>query len=313
MEITFLNPEYLWMVFGIPLLLLLHFYSLKYVKARAFKFANFEALKRVTGGMILSRNIYLLVLRLLVLLFLILSLAGTIIWYEGKIDAADYVVAIDNSGSMSADDFEPDRLEAAKEAAIVFVENLESRSEIGIVSFAGVGFVELPLIQNRLRIKKAIEGIEINELHGTAIAGALKTAADLLVTSDKARVIILLTDGRENIAGKEEVEKIIDYVARNQITVNSVGVATEKGGVLPGVEVVSTIDEAMLLYIANSTGGVYTHSENKEELVNAFKSFTYESVEGKIPIRLRLPLMMVVFIILFGEWVLVNTRYRTVP
>lgn len=313
MEITFLNPEYLWMIFGIPLLLLLHFYSLRYVKIRAFKFANFEALERVTGGMILSRNISLLTLRLFVLLFLTLSLAGMMVWYEGKIDVADYVIAIDSSGSMAADDFMPNRLEAAKEAALAFVENLESKSKIGIVSFAGVGFVELPLTENRREIKKSIEEIKINTLHGTAISEALKTAANLLVTNDRSRVIILLTDGRENIAGPEELEKIIEYIYKNQIIVNTVGVATEAGGVLPGVEVVSTLDEAVLYHIANSTGGHYVYSENREDLVNTFKSFTYEQVEGKIPISMRLPLMMVVFVILFVEWVLVNTRYRTIP
>jgi Ca-activated chloride channel family protein len=255
----------------------------------------------------------MLILRLFVLLFLALALAGMVIWYEGKIDAADYVVVIDSSGSMAADDFMPNRLEAAKEAAVAFVENLESKSKVGIVSFAGVGFVELPLTENRGRIKKAIEEIKINTLHGTAISESLKTAANLLVTNDRSRVIILLTDGRENVAGPEELEKIVEYVYKNQIMVNTIGVATEEGGILPGVGVLSTLDEAMLYRVANSTGGHYTHSANKDDLVNAFKSFTYEQSEGKIPIRMRLHLMMIVFAILFFEWVLVNTRYRTIP
>lgn len=313
MEITFLNPEYLWVAFGIPLLLLLHFYSLKYVKLRALKFANFEALKRVTGGMILSRNINLLVLRLFVLLFLTLSLAGTTVWYKGKVDIADYVVAIDNSGSMLANDFEPNRLEAAKEAAIMFTENLKSKSKIGVVAFAGAGLVDLPLTDNRGKIKKSIEGIEISSLHGTAIGEALKTSANLLLEEDRSKVIILLTDGRENVANQEELDKIINYVARKQITVNTIGVATEKGGTLPGVEAVSTLDEGMLYHIANATGGVYKKPESKEDLINMFKSFTYESAEAKIPIRMRLPLILIAFAILFVEWILVNTRYRTIP
>lgn len=313
MEITFLNPEYLWIAFGIPLLLLLHFYSLKYIKLRALKFANFEALSRVTGGMILSRNINLLVLRLFVLLFLTLSLAGTTIWYKGKVDVADYVVAIDNSGSMLANDFEPNRLEAAKEAAIMFTENLESKSKIGVITFAGVGLIELPLTENRWKIKKSIEGIEINSLHGTAIGEALKTSANLLLEEDRSKIIVLLTDGRENIASQEELNKIMDYIRKKQITVNTVGVATKTGGVLPGVEAVSTVDEAMLSHIANITGGVYKQPENKEELINVFKSFTYESAEAKIPIRMRLPLILIAFLILFVEWILVNTRYRTIP
>ncbi len=313
MEITFLDPIYLWMIFGIPLLIILHLYALKYVKIRAFKFANFEALKRVTGGMILSKNINLLILRLIVLLSLILSLAGTIIWYTGEISVADYVIAIDNSGSMLANDFEPNRLEAAKEAAIAFTEGLKAKSEIGIVSFSGAGFVEQPLTKNKLKIKNAISGLEIKTLHGTAIGDALKTSSNLLVGSEKSRIIILLTDGRENVASPEDLNKMIDYLGSQQITVNTIGVATEAGGTLPGLEALSTLDEAMLSHIANSTSGTYSHSENKEDLVNIFESFTYESTVGKVSVPLRIPLILLAFFILFVEWVLVNTRYRTIP
>lgn len=313
MEITFSNPMYLWMILGIPLLIILHFYSLKYIKLRALKFANFEALKRVTGGMVLSKNINLLILRLFVLLSLVLSLAGAVVWYTGQINTADYVIAIDNSGSMLANDFSPNRLEAAKEAAIVFIENIESKSEIGIVSFAGAGFVELSLGKNKLKIKSAIEGIEINTLHGTAIGDALKTSANLLLSEDKSRIIILLTDGRENVVSDKELGKIIDYIGNKQITVNTIGVATQEGGTLPGLEALSTLDESTLAYISNSTGGIYYHPNNEEELAKAFESFTYESVEGKIPIPLTLPLILLAFVILFVEWVLVNTRYRTIP
>jgi len=312
MEITFLDVNYLWLSLGIPLLIVIHFYGLRYVKLRAFRFANFEALRRVTGGMILSRNIYLLVLRLLVLLFLMLALAGTTIWYEGDIDVADYVIAIDNSGSMLADDLKPNRLEAAKEAAVAFVENLESKSDVGIVTFAGVGLVELGLTDNRGKVKEVIEGISINQLHGTAIGDALKASGNIL-NSDKARVIILLTDGRENVASFEELNKIMDYISNKQITVNAIGVGTEEGGILPGVDVVSTLDEEMLFRVANATGGVYSKAENKEELMDKFKSFSSEAVEGKIPIPLRIPLILIVFVILFVEWVLINTRYRTIP
>ena len=63
-NITFENPIYLWYLLSIPLLIYTHFFLLRRSKAVAMKFANFEALKRVTGGMILSRNVNLLVLRL---------------------------------------------------------------------------------------------------------------------------------------------------------------------------------------------------------------------------------------------------------
>lgn len=313
MEITFSEPIYLWMILILPLLIVIHFYALKYVKNRAFKFANFEALKRVTGGMILSRNINLLVLRLIVLLFLILSLAGTTIWYEGESNVFDYVLAIDSSGSMLADDLKPNRIEAAKEAATSFIENLKSKSEIGLVSFSGVGLVELPLTDNKNKMKEAIRSIEISSLHGTAVGDALTTSANLLLQSEKSKMIILLTDGRENIASKEEVNKIIEYLSQKQIIVNTVGLGTEEGGTIPGLSSISTVDSSMLSLIANLTGGAYIQSETENEMVNALNSFGSESTNAKIPIHSRVYFILFALILLFVEWVLVNTKYRTIP
>ena len=313
MQITFLNPEYLWILLGVPLLIILHFYSLKYVHNRAIKFANFEALERVTGGVVLSRNIYLLCMRLLGLLFLTLSLAGATLWYVGQVDVSDYVLAIDSSGSMLANDFSPNRLEASKEAALAFVDNLEADSQVSVVSFAGTGLVEISLIKNRRRIKQAIEDIQISSFHGTAIGDALKTSSNVLLNSDKSRIIILLTDGQDNVASEEEISKILDFVNNKQITVNTIGVATESGGSLPGLNSLSTLDDETLRSIADTTGGSYIHSESKNELINAYQSFNYESLESKIPVYLRLPFILITLVLLFVEWILVNTKYRTIP
>jgi len=313
MEITFLNQEYLWLFVGIPLLIILHFYSLRYVHNRALKFANFEALKRVTGGMILSRNIFLLLLRLTALLFLILSLAGATFWYKGSSDVSNYVLAIDNSGSMLANDFEPNRLEAAKEAALAFVKNLKSDSQIGVVSFSGTSFIESALTNSRTKTEQAISGIDVSSLHGTAISDAIKTSTNVLSGSDKSGIIILLTDGQENIASKDELNKIIDFINSKQATVNTIGIGTEAGGSLPGLSTLSTVDEETLKSIANLTGGKYIHSENKDALIKAYQSLDYESTESKIPIYLRLPFILLSMLILFVEWTLVNTKYRTIP
>jgi hypothetical protein len=57
MEITFVNPQYLWLLLIVPALILTHFYGLKFSRKKAIKFANFEALSRVTGGHKLSMNL----------------------------------------------------------------------------------------------------------------------------------------------------------------------------------------------------------------------------------------------------------------
>ena len=55
------------------------------------------------------------------------------------------------------------------------------------------------------------------------------------------------------------------------------------------------------------------NSENNEDIINAYKSFSYESSEAKIPIHMRLPFILTASLMLFIEWILVNTKYRTIP
>ncbi|MBW2984576.1 VWA domain-containing protein [Candidatus Woesearchaeota archaeon] len=311
-EFTFTDPIFLWLLLSIPFLIITHFYSLQYIKRRAMRFANFEALNRVTGGQALSKNIPLLIIRLFTIFFLISAVAGPSLWYLGQSSDYNYVLALDASGSMLADDFKPDRLEAAKSAANQFVDSIKARVKIGIVSFSGIGYVEQLPTEDKSKIKLAIDNIQIKSVHGTAIGEALKASSNLLVGEEKARVIVLLTDGRENVATREELDKIIDFVNYHNIIVHTIGVATEEGGKLPGLEIVSTVDEEMLTHISDSTGGEYYRATTPEELASAYESIT-KIAKVKVPMRLAMPFMLLAMILLAVEWTLVNTKFRTIP
>ena len=311
-ELTFTDPIFLWLLISIPFLIITHFYSLQYIKRRAMRFANFEALNRVTGGQALSKNIPSLIIRLFTLLFLISAVAGPSLWYLGQSSEYNYVLALDASGSMLADDFEPNRLEAAKAAATQFVDSIKARVKIGIVSFSGIGYVEHLLSEDKSKIELAIDNTQIKSVHGTAIGEALKASSNLLLSEEKARIIVLLTDGRENVATREELDKIIGFVNYHNIVVHTIGVATEEGGKLPGLDIVSTIDEEMLMYISESTGGEYYRARTPEELAEAYVAIT-KIEETKVPMRLAMPFMLLALILLAIEWTLVNTKFRTIP
>jgi Ca-activated chloride channel family protein len=249
---------------------------------------------------------------LFTLLFLICAVAGPTFWYTGQSSEFNYVLALDASGSMLADDFEPNRLQAAKAAATQFINNIKARVRIGIVSFSGIGFVEQQLTEDMSKVEIAIDNIQIKSVHGTAIGEALKASANLLIGEEKARNIILLTDGRENVAGPGELSKILDFVNYHNIIVHTIGVATEEGGKLPGLEALSTIDEPMLITISNSTGGKYYRAKTPEELDTAYDSLT-KITKAKVPLRLGLPFMLLALLLLAIEWSLVNTKFRTLP
>ncbi|MFH1669355.1 MAG: VWA domain-containing protein, partial [Candidatus Woesearchaeota archaeon] len=228
-SITFLNIHFIWLLFAIPLMIALHFFLLKYTRRRAVLFANFEALKRVTGSIVLSKNITLLIIRVFIILFLTLSAAGLTFWIQGPGSDFNYVIAVDASSSMLADDFAPNRLEVAKETATDFIAAISQGTKIGIVTFAGTSKVEITLTDDKGVAAKAVSEIHISSAGGTDIASAIMTASNALLSEfDKAMSIILMTDGQHTVGGP--LDEGIQYAMEKHITVHTIGIATEKGG-----------------------------------------------------------------------------------
>jgi len=315
--LTFNNPFYLWLLVSIPLLILTHFFVLGYLKRRAVKFANFEAIKRVTGAKFelrnvraISKNKFLLVIRVFILLLLILSIAGPVMWYIGQSSEFDFVIAIDASSSMLADDLKPYRLDAARKASSSFVGSLKSRTKVGVVSFAGTSFVEQDLTNSLKDAEISINNIQVKMVGGTDIGGAITTSSNLLLMEENARVIILLTDGQSTVG--MPVDEAVDYANKNYVTVNTIGIGTEEGGTFIRGDLISKLDEPTLIYIAQKTGGKYYRAENEDELARAFEDISAIS-ERKIPIDLSMGFIMVALALLFVEWGMINTKYRTLP
>jgi Ca-activated chloride channel homolog len=317
-DLTFDNPIYLWYLLAIPLLIYTHFYLLRHTRTRGLKFANFEALKRVTGEKIITKNITILVIRILLLSCIILAVAGTTIWYEGYVNKNDFVIAIDNSASMAAQDMQPTRLAAAKEAAKDIVLGLKSESNIAIISFSGTTFIDGGLISNKDTIIKTIDAIEVAKTGGTDIPGALITATNILAPSEKGKTIIIFTDGSNTVSAfiSESLKNSLDYVQQNHIVVNAVGIGSETGpiGYLPEYYNVSAVyNENTLLQISNATAGLYFKVENKESLDRAKADIAKASDKAMIPIHLNYGLMLIVLGGLFIEWGLISTRFRKIP
>ncbi len=313
MAIIFNNPFYLWFLVSIPLLILLHFATLKATKKKALTFANFDAIARVTGQNLFFKNITQLFMRILIIIFIVLAISGTTLVYSGKSSDLDFVLAIDTSSSMSATDIEPNRLEAAKEAAVDFIDSLGAKTKIGIVTFSGTGFVETSLTDELNRVKTLIRNIKPRAVGGTNLGEAIITSINLLLSSEKARVIILLTDGRSNIG--IPLQQAIDYANKNTVLVYTIGVATEEGGIIPGLEDVDALlklDEKSLIEIATSTGGKYFRAVDKESLINSYKQISSFSIR-RISTNLSLLFMITAFSLLFIEWLLSNTKFRILP
>jgi len=312
MDITFANPLYLWFLAAIPLLILAHFISLRFTTKKALKFANFKAIEYITGKRILSKNYIMLALRIFTLLLIILAVSGAVLWYEGEASDVDYMLAIDSSGSMLADDYKPNRLESAKNAASLFISSISGETEVGVLSFAGVSFIKQRPTKDIFMASRAVENITIEMVGGTAIGSAIISSTNLLTDSGRSNVIILLTDGQNNVG--PSVDEAILYANENHVTVYTIGMGTEEGGELSDIDVafVSKLDSETLNRIAEETNGKYYRARNESELSEVYETIALSSVK-KISFDLSLAFLLIVTILLFVEWGLINTKYRTLP
>ena len=310
MEISFTNPYFLWFFLSVPTLILLHFISIRYTRAQALRFANFPAIEKITGQKIMSRNYFLLALRLLTFSIIILAISGPVLWYTGRSSNFDFVMAIDASGSMASNDYEPNRMEAAKIAAKIFVDNAPIDSEIGIMSFSGITFLKQFPSNNFERVKESIDDIKVEYVGGTAIGSAIIEASTVLTTGKKARRILLLTDGQNNVG--PDICDAIEYANDKHIIIDTVGIATKEGGTIPGMTAVSVLDEESLINISKSTGGSYIRVHNETDLADAFRRLTI-ATDQKLSEDLTVPSLFIAFILLFFEWGLLNTKFRTLP
>ncbi len=307
---TFSDPLYLTFLVSVPFFIVMHFLILKHTKRRAIKFANFEALARVTGMEVLNKNITLLVIRLWAIIFLILSAAGTVVWYSGNISEYDFVLAIDFSSSMLADDFNPNRLEAAKRAALNFLDDLPNRAKVGLVTFSGTAYAnQFPTTDIGL-LKDAIEEIKVSRVGGTDLGAAIITSSNLLVTSERPRAVIILTDGQDNVG--VPVGEATTYANQYQVVVHTIGLGTEEGGTFIRSDLISRIDEQSLRGIADGTGGRFFKAENQQQIEEAY--LTIATTKHQLAsIELRLSLLLFALLLLFLEWGLINTKFRTLP
>lgn len=221
------------------------------------------------------------IFRLLALSCIIMALARPQVKFdetETEGQGIDIVLCIDVSGSMTAQDFTPNRMEAAKKVAIDFVNHRQS-DRIGVVIFAGESFTQCPLTTDHYVLKTQISQIRNGLLEdGTAIGSGLATSVDRLRNSKaKSKVIILLTDGVNN-GGLIDPSTAKEIAKTFKIKVYTIGVGTDGYAPTPvstpmGIVMQSqkvSIDEGLLKNIATETGGKYFRATNNRSLENIY-------------------------------------------
>lgn len=293
-------------------MILTYYISTGWTRKKAIKFANFEAIAKITKRKLFPQSIIPLIIRIIVIILIVLALAEFGVWYTGNVSNNDYVLIMDASGSMLADDYEPNRLEAAKEAANAFTDQIDSHTKISVAAFAGTPLLIQSLTPDKEKISEAIKSIKIIQTGGTAIGDAVALGVNVLEAQedlDKGRAIILLTDGQSNVG--MTIDDAIEYANLNGVAIYTIGIGTKEGGQFTEDKVTSQIDTETLENIAKSTGGSFYLTTNTEELKESYK-LIFSSKNGQIFFDAKKYLLIISFILLLIEWIITNTRYKTI-
>jgi Ca-activated chloride channel family protein len=321
-HIDFAWPWALWLLLLLPLLVFWYWNN----RSRQRSAATVATLSiyRQTGSVKQNLQHAPFVLRMLSLALLILALARPQTRNEEQRvegEGIDIMLCMDVSGSMLAEDFLPNRLEASKEVAVKFVQG-RATDRIGLVIFSGEPFTQCPLTADHAVLISQIYGVRSGILQdGTAIGSGLATSVERLKASEsKSKVVILLTDG-ENNGGIIPPGTAKEIAKTFGIKVYTIGVGTEGYAIMPQQTVngvVRTqekvnIDEALLTEIATETGGRYFRAKDNEGLstiyaeINQLEKTKIEtSTYARYAEKFYPLVFLVVVLLLFEFWL----RYR---
>ncbi|MGW8224924.1 MAG: vWA domain-containing protein [Anaerolineales bacterium] len=210
------------------------------------------------------------------------------------------ILAFDVSASMTADDLDPTRLEAAKAAARTFVENQPDTIMIGVVAFGNGGLIVQQPTNDQAALLSTFDRLtpqggtslgqgiftSLNAIAGEPLAideASLEDGtASLDIENSSSAVIILLTDG-ENTNNPDPLE-IAQLAAESGVRIYPVGIGSREGSVIEvdGFNILTQLNEPMLEEIANLTNGRYYFAEDEEKLQEIYKNIDLQlTVKGE--------------------------------
>lgn len=247
---------------------------------------------------------------------------------ERYAEGVDIMLVLDTSTSMRAQDFQPNRFEAARDVASEFIKGRIS-DRVGLIVFAAKAFTQTPLTLDYGFLQQMLAHVEVGAIEdGTAIGTALAMGVNRLKDTEAvSKVLILLTDGQNN---RGEIDPITasEVAASLDVRVYAIGVGTR--GEAPFVidhpfagrqvqMVPVEIDEEMLQTVARNTGGRYFRATNKDALRAIYEEIgelektrieerTYTDIDERYATFLWPALLL-----LLAEVVLVTTRLRRFP
>ena len=331
MVLRFATPILLLLLVAVPMVVYVYF-----VRRRGhqtpIRFSDTRLITGVQSTVRVRQRHVPFLLRVLALTVLIVAAArpqaGTVM-HEVSSEGIDIMLILDISGSMMAEDFQPDnRLGIAKQVIKDFISG-RANDRIGLVVFSSQAFTQCPLTLDYGVLINFLDQVNFGLLEdGTAIGLAEATAVNRLRDSKaKSKVMILLTDGVNNTGFPDPIPAA-EIAKTLGIKIYTVGVGKPGKAPYPVQDPIfgkryqymeNQIDEDMLKRIANMTGGLYFRAKTPEMLAEIYRQISaLEKTEIKSQQYTRYRELFT-YLALLGlglvmiEQLLAHTRFRRIP
>ena len=277
----FANPEFLWLLLFVPGAAY-YFWWRRRQMVTELQFSSLQPFEKIPETFRERLRHSPVALRLMGLACLIVALArpqSTSSNQNVTTEGIDIVLLLDVSGSMVAEDFTPNRIEAAKKVAEEFIDGRHN-DRIGLVIFSGVSFTQCPLTTDYAVLKSLLRQVKNGMVEdGTAIGMAIANGVNRLKDSKaKSKVMILLTDGVNN---RGEIDPITaaKIAATYGVRIYTVGVGARGEAPYPvqtpfGIRrqlIPADLDENSLRQIADMTGGEYFRATDNNTLKEIYR------------------------------------------
>lgn len=280
---------YLYLLFILPLLVLLFLYNQYWKRKKQHEFGDLELIKKLSPEKSIFKPVLKLVVLILALIGIILGLVNPKMGTKMetvKREGIDIVFAMDVSKSMLAEDVAPNRLDKSKQIVSQIINQL-GNDRIGIVAYAGSAFPVLPITTDYGVAKMFLQSTNTDMVssRGTSLDEAINLSATYFDDKSKtSKLLILISDGEDHSEGAESAAEEANKLGIKIITI---GIGTEKGSTIPlkrnGIVesfqrdnnnevVVTKLNPESLTTIANATKGGYINGNDTKKVVEYIKN-----------------------------------------
>lgn len=276
--LRFEDPSYLWLLWLIPVLVLVRLVGWRRRKAKLKRLGDPELLKQLMPNISKYRPTVKFVLMLAALALLIVMVArpqmGSKISHD-KRHGIETIICLDISNSMLAQDVAPSRLDKSKMLIENLVDNFNN-DKIGLIVFAGDAYVQLPITSDYVSAKMFLQNINpsLIQTQGTNIGEAIALASKSFSQQDNVgRAIIVITDGENHEEGAQEAAAAAN---KQGVNVFILGIGNPQGAPIPmgdgsylkdhsGNTVMTALNEQMCRELAQAGKGEYIHVDNTSD------------------------------------------------